>query len=195
MNSKNFMILTMLTMLSTIALTMGLFVYVAQHDLAWLPIYEIGESFVDTGIMDLAFLDVMADVFVIGSEIPKVLDYIWLLSMITLFTQMCYSAYNSKREGFFQIFSFLNYGVLILLFVANYYYKISEWFYDIIINKLLMGIQFNVPFYTFYMDNFGVITLVMIGILMLLNFVDFDLNKFNIRKERNNPQEVINDEV
>jgi len=197
---KSFLILTMLLMLSTIALTMGLFLYVAQHDFIWLELYGVGEGFVSDGIMSQVFLDRMADVFTIGIEIPKVLDMVWLLAMVSLFMNMCYTAYNSKREGFYGMFTTINYMSLFVLYIANYYFQVSDWIYDLIINKLLMGINFNAPFYTYYLDNFGVITLVMIGILMLLNFVDFDLNKFNIRKEQNNTQSstpdlVVNDEI
>jgi len=180
----------MLTMVSTIALSMGLFVYVAQHDYIWLEIYHVGESFFSQGLISDVFLERMSDVFVVGSEIPKVLDSVWLLAMIGLFTEMCYVAYNSKREGFFGVFAFINYIVLLLLYIANFYYEISTWFYDIIINGLLNGIQFNIPFFTYYINNFGNITLVMVGVLILLNIFDFDLNKFNIRKERNNTIET-----
>lgn len=183
---KNNIILALvtLTLISSIALGFNLFYYVAQHDLVWLEFYNIGEIFVNQSLMDQSFLTSMEGTFVAGANIPKVLDWFWLGTFLALVGEMLYISYKSGRDDLFGVLNFINYGIMVALFIASYYFTVSEWIYDIFINKLLMGIAFQVPFFTYYMSNFGTINLLIIGACLVLNFVDFDVAKFGSQKRK-----------
>ena len=181
---KNFGTVISFSLISTILLSVMLFFYVANHDYLFIEIYDIGENFVDNDLMSVSFLDGIENVFLEMQVIPQTLDILWLLSFIMLVIGVWRNSYFADRLGYFSIVSLLTYGVMVFLFLSSIFYQISDWLFDVFIKNLLNNYSFAIPFFSFYLENYGLINAIIITIALILNFVDFDFSKFTTRKDK-----------
>jgi len=74
--------------------------------------------------------------------------------------------------------------VVVFLFLSSIFYQISDWLFDVFIKNLLNNYSFAIPFFSFYLENYGLINAIIITIALILNFVDFDFSKFTTRKDK-----------
>ena len=65
----------------------------------------------------------------------------------------------------------LTYGIIITMFVSGIIGTISVWYKDVIYN-IIPTLSHNAPMFNFYINNLGVINLVLSVGLILLNFID-----------------------
>lgn len=110
------------------------------------------------------------------------LDYFWLLAFIGMVASSFYISYNSEREGYFGILSWVVFGSFILLFVGGIFFNLTEWFQEEIFS-IIPTILEQLPMFTFYLENLGIINLILLAVNIILNFVDLDLERFKKRKQ------------
>jgi len=116
--------------------------------------------------------------------IPGLIDILW--GIIFLFFVITYlsGAYFTKREGYFSSIALMVYGIMIILFIMTIFTTLSTWFKEEFINVLLPNLAYATPFFNLYLQHIGVVNITLIVIGIILNFVDFDIAGFNIRKQK-----------
>lgn len=182
--------LLMFSLVSTLVLGMSLFIYVVYHDYIMYNLLNVVTSLFDDGLINIAWYNSAENVVGLINLIPQMLDFLWLAVFIGLVWQLIYIAYRTSRQGYFDILSYMGYGVMVFLFALSIIKQISDWLYDFFFNQLLQNIMVELNFFTFYMDNIFIIKTVLLMLMILINYVDFNNFKFNQRK-----QQEINDEI
>jgi hypothetical protein len=76
------------------------------------------------------------------------------------------------------------------MFILSFVITFSEWFRDQVVLSVLPVISLSLPFFSYYLNNIGIINFVVILICLILNFVDFDLTKFKTRKNKETFDEI-----
>jgi len=181
---RYFAVVIAMVFLSTVLVNMSVFFYVVAHDEAFYRLYNISEGIKDDGLMSEMWLDGIERTIEKSDFFVSAIDFIWLASFINLIAAVWVGSYKMKREGYFSLLGLMTLGVMAGMFVLSVFIELSEWFTEIIINKVLLGYTFATPFYNFYIENAGVVSMVIIFVAIILNFVDFDFSKFNTRKEK-----------
>lgn len=176
---------------STLVLGISLLMYVVYHDYVMYNLLNVVSSLFDSGILSQNFYDSAETVVPLVQSIPMIFDFLWLVVFIGLVWQLIHIAYRTNRQGYFDIVSYLGYGVMVFLFVLSIIKTVSDWLYDFFFNQLLQNLTVNLTFFRFYMDNIFVVTTLLLMLMILINFVDFNNFKFNQRKK----QDIESDEI
>jgi len=179
-----FMFVIAATFISTIALNSAVFFYVVAHDEVFYELYNVSATLDDKGIMHDGFLEDIESAIEGSDFIIPALDMVWLAAFLSMVISIWIGSYTAKREGYFSVLGMLTIGMMILMFVTSVFIELSQWFKNLIINEVLLGYEFSAPFYTFYIDNAGVVSMIIILVAIALNFIDFDFSKFTARKEK-----------
>lgn len=177
---------------STIILNIGILLYVGLYDFSFIPLYDVAASIDGQGLLQSGFLDIMGDMIIQSQIILQYFDMMWVLSFVTMVMLMFYASYNLKRPNHFSLLFYIFYGVMVLMFILNIFLQIIGWWNEIFLEGLFKNITIPLPFYTLYIDNVGVVSALILLICIALNFVDFDLLTFQIRKKE---QRESNDEI
>lgn len=117
----------------------------------------------------------------LGDFLPY-LDYLWFGSFITLVISSLVYSYRVDRGNFFGIMNLAVFGVIIFTYVGGLFIQITDWFKTEILYNVFPTLSGQTPFFVWYLDNVGVINLVLIVLCVVANFVDLDLARFNKRK-------------
>ena len=80
---------------------------------------------------------------------------------------------------------------MFFLFTSSIFIEISQWFYDIVFLGLLENMTIELNFFTYYLDNYGIINMIIVFVCLFVNFIDLDFLKFSTRKNK----EMANDEI
>jgi len=181
---RYFAVVIAMVLFSTVLVNMSVFFYVVAHDEAFYRLYNVSSGLKDDGHISQMWLDKIETTIEKSDFFIGVVDLLWLAAFINMVAAVWIGSYKMKRQGYFSLLGLLTLGTMAGLFILSVFIELSDWFKDIIINKALQGYTFAAPYYNFYIDNAGVISMVIILVALLLNFVDFDFSKFNTRKEK-----------
>lgn len=121
-----------------------------------------------------------------AGQLPIALQYFdnfWLAAYISFIASTLLYAYFSKRESYFSIMALLIMGILILLFIGGIFIQLTNWFRDEIM-VVFPTVLTAMPKFTFYLNNVGIINAVHLILVILVNFIDLDLNKYLRRKDK-----------
>lgn len=191
MDKNIFLGIVIFNLISVIVISISMFGYVAYNDYVAYNLYNTALSLRDDGLITQNIVDLGEDALNTPRQILDYLDLLWIFAFVLLCIEVFTASYNMKRESYFSIFSFLTYGVIIILFIVSIIVNLSEWFYDLFITDLLMGFSLNMPFFTWYLNNTGLVTALIIVICIILNYVDFGFMKFYNEKTQGD----FNDEI
>jgi len=149
----------------------GLLGYAIFHDYILVKLYNISSDLQALGLIGNNILLSIESTITWASIIPSILDKLWFFGFMFFVVELCIATYNTKREGYFSTLGMLTYGIIILMFVSGIVGTISLWYKGIIYNIIPVLAQ-DAPLFNFYMNNLGVINLVLSIGLILLNFID-----------------------
>jgi len=189
--SKIMGLLLVFSLLSTVVMSLIVFVFVAYYDYVLITFNNIISNLESSGLMSSLFATLFETFVNNTASFINVFDYLWVASFIFLVYEILRMSYYSKREGHLSVFSFLAYGVMIFLFLASIINQLTGFVYAFFFENMLVGVTSNLTFFNFYISNFMVVNLAILILAVIINFVDFDTIKFNSRKQK----EMINDEV
>lgn len=99
-------------------------------------------------------------------------DLFFLLYFISVFSMTIYSAFKTTKEGIFSFFGFLFVGSLLVLLITSYLAQFTDWFMTNIFYGVFDDITLDLPFFTFYLTNLGLINFIWWLILILLTVID-----------------------
>lgn len=190
-NKELFGYLIIFSLMSTIVLGMSLLFFVMFHDYLYIGLYDVAVNLESSGVLG-SWVSSFIDDFISDSTIViTALDFLWFGSFMYLISNIFIASYKMKRKGYLELFSYLTIGIMMFLFISSIFESITSYFYKIFFEGLLKNITISLPLFNFYISNFVMINIIIIVISLIINFVDFDFNKFYNRKNK----ESMNDEI
>ena len=172
-----------LCFISSIFVGTGLIIYAVFNDYVFYEIAQVSAELVNQGLMSSLFQN-----FIEGLQgnilvlIPSTIDWLWATAFVGFVITFLHTSYLSKRETYFSFLKFTTFTIMLILFGMSIFTTLSTWFNDEIINKLMPNLIYATPFFSLYLDNLALVNLIVIGIAIVLNFVDMDLTRFKFRK-------------
>jgi hypothetical protein len=171
------------SIISTLVLGITLFMYVIVHDYIMYNLYVVIESLYDGGLLSgLWFATAEATVPTLQA-IPRMVDILWFASFLMLVWDLVYVSYRTSRRGYFDVLSFASYGIMVFLFILSIFKTVNDWIYDFFFNNLLQNLTVELTFFSFYLEHMFIITTILLLLMLLINFIDFNELKFNQRKQ------------
>lgn len=175
--------------ISTLVMGTSIVLLVASNDYIFYNVYEATENMVDIGVLGsdtLTFIENATDKVM---EVLKYIDFFWVIMFLVFVIDYFKNCYYSRREGYFSVFGFISFGMMAILFLLNLLVTYNNSIYDIFFNKILGDVSLNLTFFDFYIQYFQQINLFLIVVGLIINFIPFDFQVFNKRKD-NDLQEV-----
>jgi len=118
-------------------------------------------------------------------------DLFFLLGFITTFLFSLFSAFKSKEQSWFSFFGTITFGLIIFLFITGFIVTIKDW---IVLNLIQNVLSFDLnttPIFFFYIDNLGMINFIWAIVLILVNKLNFTINRNETDiTDFSNPQEL-----
>ncbi len=180
---KVFGMILIFSFISILAIFTYSLIIVTTNDQIIFKLYGITSDFVTSGTIPASYLTVAEN---LANNYPKIIDYLdmmWLLSFVSMIVSSLGYSYYAKRESYFSLLSFVAFGIIILSFVGGLFIQISTWFKDEFM-VIFPTILPKLPMFNFYLNNAGVINLILLSICLIINFIDLDFTKFNERKDK-----------
>lgn len=188
--SKIMSTLIILPILSTLVLGLSLLLYVVFNDYIMYNLVNVAENMIIDGLISSLWTNPLLEISNILALIPQALDFLFLISLVAMVSSMIYVAYRTNRNDYFDIFSYLGYGTIVFMFLISIIKVISDYIFDFFFNTLLQNLNINLRYFTFYYDNMFWISLAVLVLMLVINYVD--LNNFKFQQKK---QQEINDEI
>ena len=183
MSEHLFTIVVLVSLISSVFMFFSLLSFGMINDYMFYPVDEIVTDMHNNSIIPSWVLTTSESVMSSFLNFPQYLDYFWLVSFLALIAELFYISYTNRRQGYFRFLSFLSFGIMLLLFVSSIYFQITDWF-NTNLYPVLGNLQSATPFFTYYLNHYGTINTIIVIVCVLLNFVDLDFSKFNMRKDK-----------
>jgi len=175
--------------LITLTIFIASLIIVATNDYIIFKLYGLTSDFVTANLIPPSYLAIAESM---ANNYPKIIDYLdmmFLSAFVSMVVSSIAYSYYAKRENYFGILSYAVFGILILSFVGGVFIQISTWFKTNFM-ALFPSILPKLPMFNFYLNNAGLINLVLLIICLLINFLDLDFSKFNNRKDKDLGEEI-----
>lgn len=186
-------ILVSIQLICTVFLSLALFIFAVTQDYIVYELYNSAEYLVNNSMMSSVILTAIENVDAIFITFPTFFDSLWLFFFLILSVELVIASYKVKREGYFSALGFLTFGTLIFMFILGIYTEISIWFQDNFLGLMLPNFAYITPYFTYYLNNVGLITLILAVVCILVNVIDFDVSSYMQRKKKEALE--FNDEV
>lgn len=111
------------------------------------------------------------------------IDYGFTLGLVFLTGGCFYLGYHSRKYNYYSFLGLLLYGLMFVLFVISLIEITTNTFYNVLIN-LFPTLMIDLPIFNWFMDNLGVYLLVLSGLMLLLNQLEFDIYTIMNRKQQ-----------
>lgn len=151
---------------------------------------DISSSFLASGIIPPSFDTVANDIAANYAGIIDYLDFVWFGSFISLVASSMIFSYFRKRESYFSLLNMSVLGIMIFTYFGGIIIDLTYWFRAEVLLSVFPTLTSKMPIFSWYLDNLAIINLIIIVINIIINFVDFDLSKFNRRKEGESFDEI-----
>lgn len=168
--------------ISSIFLFISMLMIGGLNNYALQKVYSLLIDFINSGVVHSAF-QTSADALTGMTDMLPYIDKLWFISFITLAIGSIVYSYNVNRNNFFGTLSLSIFGLIIFTYVGSIFITLTDWFTQEILYSVFPSISSELPLFTFYITNIGVINLILIVICIIVNFIDLDFSKFNKRKE------------
>ena len=120
--------------------------------------------------------------------VPSFADPIWFATYISFFISSIILAYLTERQGTYIFLNYLFYGLMVFLFVLSLFTTLTNWWQNEILLKLIPNIQYQMPLFSFYLRNIGVLALFQMVACLFANQVDIDVTEYFNRKKKEREQ-------
>lgn len=159
------------------------------NNFALQKMYDLLVSMANNGIISVSFGDYANIMASLEFLIPYI-DLLWFGSFMSMVISSVIFSYYVDRKNYFSTFSFAVFGVIIFTYIGSYFVTLTEWFRDEILEKVFPNVLGSAPYFNWYLDNLGVINLILIIICIIANFVEIDFSRFNKPKEGDSIGEI-----
>lgn len=113
------------------------------------------------------------------------IDTVFLIAWIAVFLSSMGAAYFAPPLPTFNFFTMLIFGVMFLLFISNFLGQIMQYLLENLITNVFTAAETNLPVFNFYMENYYLIVVIWMGLLLFANQLSKALSTFesNLREE------------
>ena len=168
---------------STIVLGILLTIYVFFNDYIMFELFNVLNNLFTDGLISSNFLNIQVSIVQLLNSIPAMVDFLFLISFISFVFASLYLSYKANREGYFEILTYLSYGVIVFLFLLSIFKIVSDYIYEMFFSIMLQNLTVNLSFYNFYINNMFWISLLVLIANIVMNFIDLNNFKFNQKKQ------------
>lgn len=183
-------VIVIFSFISVVFLFMTLIILGSFNNYALHDLYGIGNDFIAGGLIPASFADTFTETASGLLDILPYLDYVWFGSFISLVISSLVYSYLRKRENYFNLFTMTVLGLIIITYVGGFFIQLTDWFRTEILLSVFPTITDVTPLFAWYLDNIGIINLVLIVVNIIANFIDLDFTRFNRRKEAEKIDEI-----
>jgi len=176
---------------STITLGILLFLYVVFNDYVAFELLTVLQNLFNTGLISNNWLTAGNSIEALMNSIPEMIDFLFLISFLEFSLLSVYWSYKSNRRGYFDTFSYLTIGVMILLFILSIIKIVAEYVYGIFFDIILSNLTVELNFFNFYINNMFLVTLTLIVLFVVANNINLNLFKFKQKKQT----DLMSDEI
>jgi len=172
-----------LPIVSTIILGVLLTIYVFFNDYIMYELFTVMNNLFTSGLMSANFLDVQVPIVNLLNSIPSMIDFLFLISFISFVSVSIYISYKANRQDYFDILSYLSYGVIVFLFLLSIFKIAADYIYEMFFTIMLEKLTVSLSFYNYYINNMFWISLVILVANIVVNFIDLNNFKFSQKKQ------------
>jgi len=183
-------VISMFSFISIIIIFLALINLGVMNNYATYTLYNTSKEMVNSGVMSSAF---SSTIEVLGSSTLTILpyiDYLFIISFISLFISSLLYSYFSRRENYFTIFNFAVFGIIIFVYIGGIFVQLTEWFRDNVLLAVFPTYSSYLPFFTWYLNNIMIINLIIVSLCIIANFIHIDFDKYNKRKMGDSIDEI-----
>jgi len=157
---------------------------ISIYDYVLIPVNTIANDLETSGVLTTAYSNVITNFIPDVKLFIPMIDFIFLIGIIGIVANLWISSYNAKRIGYFSLFGFLSFIIMIFMFFSSIFESITNYFYDIFFNIILVNVIDQYVFFPFYIQHFAIINLIIVIVAAFLNFQDFNFSEFFTRKNK-----------
>ena len=117
-------------------------------------------------------------------QAPSLIDDFWFAIYLAFIGLTLLYAYLTKTNNYLSSFSYLLYGIMISLFILSIVTIVTDWWTVSILNNLIPNAIEYMPKFNAWLNNVGIWTSIHLALLILVNLLDFDINRINRRKDK-----------
>lgn len=169
---------------TSIMLFLAFFIFAFGNDYLVVPLYNAsvltGNNYTEQNV------EILADYYY-DTNLGYV-DYIILLNII-LFTADCLMLSYYSRNNYFSFIFYLNYGIMISLFIINIFAITSNWILDLMYSSL-NNLVISLPVLDYFMNNIGLYSAILLCLMALISQLDFKFAE-KIQRKRKENEEVL----
>jgi len=186
-----FFVILIFGIVSNIVLFMGIMSFVVLHDYVFIDLNNTIEGLVSDGTIPAMFSGIFEGFVNRSTQIIQAMDFIWAAAFISMIWSLGRFCYFAKRDDYYTMFGFLSFGVIIFLFVSSIYEQITQYLHTIFFDAILQNVTIQLNFFSFYVNHFTIINLIIVCGCTILNFVDLDTTAFSARKYKEAPSKDV----
>ena len=106
-------------------------------------------------------------------------DLIFITGVIFLFIANVVSSFKARKEGFLSFFGLVTIGNMMFFLILTILEDVRVWLFDNFIYSVFGNGVASTPLIDAFYNNFGVIAVIWIGLMLLINQFDSDLLERN----------------
>ena len=167
--------------ISIIFVTAAYFYFSIGNDYVILNLYNVSQTMNNTAALNAGYGGIVTSY---QSTNLDMIDNMWFYGYLIVSIIGLIMSYRTRRMNYFGFLSLLTYGLMFILFVAGLFGTVINWWYNDILLMMFTNLAVNVPYFAFYIKNYGLILLIQSAVMLLINMVDFDLASINNRKKK-----------
>jgi len=172
--------------LFALMIAIGSILLISIYDYVLIPLDTIAGALETSGVMTASYRNIITSFIPSVKTFIPMIDFIFLIGMIAIVGNLFVSSYNAKRIGYFSLFGFLSFGIMIFMFIASIFESVTNYFYHIFFEIILVNVIDQYVFFTFYIQHFATINILIVVISLFLNFIDLNFAEFFARKTKEN---------
>jgi len=165
-------------------ITLALVQFGITNDFLFFELQGVADNLSASGVIGSEQANITQSMFENYQDIPSHLDYLWFGIYLVFFISTIMYSYLARRQNYLGVFSMFFYGFLFLLFVLSLVVIITDWWQTNILLAMIPNALYSVPIFSFYLSNIGVITLLHLVLCYVVNIMDIDISKMDLRKKK-----------
>ena len=168
--------------LSSIIFFVAMIILASLNNYGMGGLVQVGDQFINLNIIDGSFSTVLDETATNTRAILPYLDYLWFISFIILIAGSLLFSYFRNKQSYFTLMSNIVIGIIIFTYVGGIIMQVTNWFNSEILFRVFPTFADSTPIFYWYLRNVWIVNLIIISLTIILNYVEFDLSKFNQSK-------------
>lgn len=169
---------------------MALVMIATFQDYFFYEVYQIASQLQSNNLIGSWVTALIETISTWYTTLPVYVDVIFMFMFILTAGSLVVSSYYLEREGYFSVLSLLTIGTLLTLFFGGLVIQLTDYIRDEILARLIPTMAYTLPMFNWYMDNIFMVNTILCLICIVVNFIDFEMLSFKMRKQSESIEEV-----